>query len=94
MLNYAFICSRVQYGISVSDTATKTKLREVEIRLNNILRNIRFSSVTNLNKKLDCSKLNDICKFELAKYMRKLFNDKLPKIFQIRFVKTLQLYSH
>ena len=57
MLYYAFICSRVQYGILVWDTATKTKLREIEIRLNNIVRTItwnkRFSHVSHLFKKLD-----------------------------------------
>ena len=36
MLYYAFIYSRVQYGISVWGTATKTNLHEIEIRLNNI----------------------------------------------------------
>ena len=33
-------------------------------------------------------------KFELAKSMHKLDNDKLPLIFQCRFVKTVQVHSH
>ena len=52
MLYYAFVSSRVQYGISVWGTATKTKLREIDIRLNNIVCTItwnkRFSHVTHL----------------------------------------------
>ena len=40
MLYYALVSSRVQYGISVWGTATKTKLREIEIQLNNIVRTI------------------------------------------------------
>ena len=70
MLDHAFICSRVQYRISVWETATKTKLFEIEIRLHNIVLTItwnkRFSHTTHLYKKLDFLKLNDIYKFELA----------------------------
>ena len=37
---------------------------------------------------------NDIYTFELAKFIHKLFHDKLPQIFQSRFVKTAQIHSH
>ena len=98
ILDYTFICSRVQYGISVWDPATKTTLHEIEIRLNSIVRTITWKKdfVTSLIciKKLDFLKLNDMYKFELAKSMHKLHNDKLPLIFQCRFVKTVQVHSH
>ena len=77
----------VQFGISIWGIATNTKLHELEIRLNNIVRSItwnkRFYHVTHLFKKLEFLKLNDMCKFELAKFMHKLFNDKLPQIFEV-----------
>ena len=64
MLYYALICSHVQYGISVRGTATKIKLDEIEIRLNNILCTItwnkRFSHVSRLHKKSGFLKLNDV----------------------------------
>ena len=97
---YAFVCSRVQYGISVWGTATKTKLglREIEIRLNNIVRIItwskRFTHVTHLYKKLELLKLHDLYKLEIAKIMHKLFNNKLPPILKSRFVKTDMIHAH
>ena len=95
MLYYAFICSRVRDGISAWGTVTKTKLHEIEIRLNHIVRTItwnkRFSHITHLHKKLGFLEVNDMYKLELAKIMHKLFNDKLPLIFQV--VKTVQVYS-
>ena len=98
MLYYAFVCSRVQYGISVWGTATKTKLREIEIRLNNIVRTItwskRFTHVTHLYKKLELLKLHDLYKLEIAKIMYKLFNNKLPPILKSRFVKTDMIHAH
>ena len=50
--------------------------------------NKRFSHVTHFVQKTIFLKLNDIYKFELAKFMHELFNDKLSQIFQSRFVKT------
>ena len=54
MIYNAFVFSCVQYGISVWGTATKTKLREIDTRLNNIVRTItwnkRFPHVTHLYK--------------------------------------------
>ena len=97
MLYYAFVCSRVQYGISVWGTATKTKLREIEIRLNNIVRTItwskRFTHVTHLYKKLELLKLQDFYKLEIAKIVHKLFNNKLPPILKSRFVKTAMIHA-
>ena len=78
-----------QYGISIWGTATKAKLHELEIRLNNIniictkTWNKRFSFVPHLYEKLDFLKLNDMYKFKLAKFMHKLFSDKLPQISKV-----------
>ena len=40
--------------------------------------NTKFSHVTKLYKQLDFLKLHDVYKLELAKFMHKLFNNKLP----------------
>jgi len=57
MIYYAFIYSRVQYGITIWGTAAKIKLLKIEVRLNNIVRTItwnkRFSHVIHLYRKLD-----------------------------------------
>jgi len=39
-------------------------------------------------KKLDLLKLNGIYKLELAKFMRKIYNNELPQTIQNRFIKT------
>ena len=49
---------------------------------------------SNCIKSLFFFKLNDIYKFDLAKFMHKLFNDKLPRIFQSCFVKIVPVHSH
>ena len=45
-------------------------------------------------KKLEFLKLNDLNKFELAKFMPKLYNNNLPQIFQTRFAKAYQVDSY
>jgi len=52
------------------------RLREIEIKMNNIVRTItwnkKFTHVTQLYKKLYLLKLKDVYKLELAKLMHKL----------------------
>ena len=61
------------------------------MRINNLVRTItlkkKFSYVTHLYKKLNYLKLNDIYHLELAKFMHKICNNKLPLLFQQRFNK-------
>ena len=82
--------SKLQYGISVWAIASKTRLRELTVRLNNIVCIITFSRncspmfILNLNKSLYLLKLTDIYKRELAKFMFALHNNSLPKFFSTR----------
>jgi len=66
--------------------------------MNNIVRTItwnkKFAKVTQLYKKLNLLKLKDVYKLELAKFMHKLHNNKLPIIFQNNFSKTENIHSH
>ena len=66
--------------------------------MNNIVRTItwnkKFSPVTQLYKKLNYLKLNDIYHLELAKFMHKICNNKLPLLFQQRFNKIELVHSH
>ena len=83
---YSFVYSRVNYGIIVWGTAIHYQLHKINVRMNNIARtkpwNKKFSHVIHLYKKLNLLKLNDIYNFELARFVRRIYNDKLPLSFQ------------
>ena len=73
MLYHSLILSRIQYGILIWGNAAKISLRELSVRMNNMIRTITFSSkyckITILYQKLNVLKLVDIYGLELAKYM-------------------------
>ena len=98
MLFYSFAHSRVSYGIAVLGTVAKKYLHEVELKLNIIVRNItwnkKFSYVSQLYKKMKLLKLKDVYKLELAKFMHKLFYNKLSCVFQKRFIKMEKIHSY
>ena len=77
MLYYSFVYSRLTYGITTWGTAAQNQLREIEVKLNNIIRtmtwNKKFSHVRQLNKKLGFLKLHNVLEF--AKFMHKLFKN-------------------
>ena len=93
MLYYSFVNSDLIYGITASGTAHQHKLHEIEVKLKNIVRTItknkKFSHVTFLYKKLNFLKLKDVYKLELAKFMQKLFHNKLPNVFKTKFIKLI-----
>ena len=88
MLYYGFEYSRLQYGITICGTALKTRKHNTEVQQNNThitAHNKKFSLVTHLYEKLNILKLKDIYKLELAKFMHKVYNNKLPQFLQNRF---------
>ena len=97
MLYYCFIYSRNQYGIVFWRSALKIYLKELSVRLNNIIRTITFSKkyshVTDLYKNLNLLKLNDIYKLELAKFMYQLQYETLPKSFNDQFIKLSDIHN-
>ena len=68
---------------------TQNQLREIEVKLSNIIRTMTwnkiFFHVFQLYKKLGFLKLHDVYKLELAKFMHKLFKNKLPKLCNYNF---------
>ena len=80
MLYYSLIYSRIQYDIVTWVTANKTHIKEPNVKLNNIVRTITYSSkycpVTSLHKTLNFLKLDDIYLLELAKFMYQLHHKK------------------
>ena len=85
MLYYSLVYSRVQYGTSTWGTATKSRLHEINVRLNNIVRTIscksKFMHVTELYKELQLLKLNEIYQLELAEFIEQPHHHQLPGIY-------------
>ena len=98
MLYYSFVSSSLNYAIIVWSTVTQSQLHEINVRMNNIMRTItwnnKFSHATLLYKKLNYLKLNDIYHLELAKFMLKICNNKLPLLFQQRCNKIELVHSY
>ena len=98
MLYFSLVYSRIQYGITLWGTSAKSYMREINVRLNNVVRSMtyskKYSHVSQLYKHLNLLKLNDIYKFELAKFMYLLHNKKLPAVFSSQFTKIEKIHSH
>ena len=73
MVYHSLVHSRLQYGIIIWATGTKTLQQEIRVLQNNVISiltyNKKFSHVTPLYKKLNLLKFDDIYKLELAKFM-------------------------
>ena len=97
MLHYSLVYSHFIYGITAWGTAHQHKLHEIEVKLNNIVRTLteskKFTHVTFLYKNLNFLKLKDVYKLELAKFMHKLFYNKLLNVFKTKFIKLINIHS-
>ena len=96
MLYYSLVYSRIQYGIILWGSTFKSVLRELEVRLNHIVRTIgsrKFDHVTSPFKQLKLLKLHDIYQLELGKFMYQLNWNKLPIIIQLLLTKIDDLYK-
>ena len=98
MLYHSLILSRIQYGILIWGNAAKIHLRELSLRMNNIIRRITFSckycKMTILYQKPNILKLADIYGLELAKYMHQLYINKLPFSLCEGYLKLNEIHSH
>ena len=54
----------------------------------------KVAHVTKLYKKLNFLKIKDVYKLELTKFMHKLFNNKLPEMFQNSFTKIVNVQNY
>ena len=89
MLYYSIVYSRLTYGITAWGPAALDQLREIEVKLNNIIIHAYHDLKQKIFscKKLGFLKLHDVYKLELAKLMHKLFKNKLPKLCYWNFTK-------
>ena len=98
MLDYSLACSRIQYGIILWGSTFKSVLRELEARLNNIVRTVtgcrKFDLVSALFKQLKLLKLPDIYQLKLRKFIYQLNWNKLPIIIQSLFTKIEHLHKY
>ena len=98
MLYYSQVNIRVQYAISVWETACKSRLQEISVRLNNIVRTItwnnKFAHVTKLYKELKFLKLNKIYQLELAKFMHQLNYNRLPDVCYDQYTQIKEIRSY
>ena len=90
--------SRVQYEIILWGSTFHSTLRELEVRLNDIVRTMtgrrKFDHVSPLYKNLSLLKLQIIYKLELAKFMYQFSFNKLPKIIESAFPKIENIHNH
>ena len=98
VIYYSLIYSRIQYGIVTRGTANKTVLQDLNVKLNNIVRTITYSSkycpVTCLYKLLNFLKLDNIYRLELAKFMYQLHHKKFKTAPNDCFVDITNIHSH
>ena len=98
MLYYSFVYSRLTYGITARGTAAKNQLREIEVKLNNIIRTMTWNKkcihVSQLYKNLGFLKLHNVYKLELAKFMHKLFKNTLPKLCNYNFTTINKIHDY
>ena len=98
MLYYSFVYSRLSYGITAWGSAAKNQLREIEVKLNDIIHtmpwNKQFSHVSQRYKKPCFLNLQVVYKLELAKFMHKLFKNKLPKLCNYSFTTINKIHDY
>ena len=98
MLYYSLTHSRIQYGIVAWGTANKTLMQELNVKLNNIVCTITYSSkycpVTSLYKNLIFFKLDDIYLLERAEFMYHLHHKKFKTALNDCFVDITKIHSH
>ena len=84
--------------LSALSRSAFVNLKEIETKLNNIVRTItwnkKFSRVTQLYKNLKLLKLRDVYNLKLAKFMHQIYNNKTPFLFQDKFNKLEKIHSH
>ena len=98
MLYHSFACSRISYEITAWGTAANKYLKEIETKLNNILRTItwnkKFSRVTQLIKNIKLLKQRTVYNLKSAKFMHQIYYNKTPFLFQDKYTKSEKLHSH
>ena len=99
-LYYAFIYSRINYGIEMYSQTTAKTIRPLQITQNIVLRKLQFksytSNVNDLYKGFSVLKLKDVSRFKLCCFVQRYVHDpdKLPSSVKDIFTQHCQIHSH
>ncbi len=95
---YAYIYSKIQYGIEVHRRENKTALKNVQIQQNRLLKILHnkdyFTPTIQLHIYLNLLLVWDIYKLDIAKFVYKHQTNTLPEIFDNIFTVNNEIYHH
>ena len=89
IIYYAFIYSRIKYGITTFGFTDNNKIQRMQVLQNKLLKvlqakNYRYST-NRLHNELEIIKVEDIAKLDAVTFIHNYFNNKLPPIFNNYF---------
>ena len=89
IIYYAFIYSRIKYGITTFGFTDDNKIQRMQVLQNKLLKvlqakNYRYST-NRLHNELEIIKVEDIAKLDAVTFIHNYFNNKLPPIFNNYF---------
>ncbi len=97
-LYYAYVYSKLAYGIEVYGHAAKTSLRPLQIQQNRILKILFhrdwFTDTDVLHTNLNILKIKDIFKLQLVQFIYRQQRNQLPKVFDKYFTKNSELHRY
>ena len=97
IIYYAFIYSRIKYGISTFGFTDNNKMKQMQVLQNKLLKvllakNYRYST-NRLHNELEIIKVEDIAKLDAVTFIHNYFNNKLPPIFNNYFTLVKDVHS-
>ena len=98
LLYYAYVYSKIQYGLEVFGSASATEMRKIQTKQNTALK-ILFSKdfytpTIQLHHDLSVLLVKDIYKLYLTKFVYKHQNGLLPEAFDDYFIKNDTFHTH
>ena len=98
VLYYAYIYSKIQYGIEVYGRAKLTSIKKVQTQQNRSLKILfnkdYFTPTIKLHTDLNLLLVRDIYKLSIAKFVYKQKNQILPEIFNNLFTENYEIHNH
>ena len=97
IIYYAFIYSRIKYGISTFGFTDDIKIQRMQVLQNKLLKvllakNYRYST-NKLHNELGIIKVEDIAKLDAVTFIHNYFNNKLPPLFNNYFTLNRDIHS-
>ena len=97
IIYYAFIYSRIKYGISTFGFTDDNKIQRMQVLQNKLLKvllakNYRYST-NKLHNELGIIKVEDIAKLDAVTFIHNYFNNKLPPLFNNYFTLNRDIHS-